>query len=167
MLLQCKVFKCINMTDEKLFLLISKYQRYLNSDDLTIVTNFLRDKSDNHFLFLNNIQLKNPMLGICFSLVFGMFGVGAFYVNKKIYGIAQLISYIIFISIYIIHPEYHGADIYEFWFGYHGVIYNEEGFWLIGSLILYCVLFIVGIINVQKWAKDYNFKKIMEYITTL
>lgn len=167
MLLQCKVFKCINMTDEKLFLLISKYQRYLNSDDLTIVTNFLRDKSDNHFLFLNNIQLKNPMLGICFSLVFGMFGVGAFYVNKKIYGIAQLISYIVFYGIYIVYPLSQGYDIYEFWFGWYGEIYDEGGFWLIGSLILYCILLIVGIINVQKWAKDYNFKKIMEYITTL
>lgn len=168
------------MTDEKLFSLISKFQRDLNSHDLTIVTNFLRDKEDEHFLFLQTLSLKNPTIGIVFSWVFGYLGIGAFYANKMSFGIAQLVSYIAFIGIYMGLPLAYGwneSQIYDFWFGgyynydytiwYGDYISKVEGLFLVVSLIAYIVFFVIGVVNAQKWVKEYNFKKIMEYLPKL
>ncbi len=156
------------MTNEKLFSLIAKYQSNLNSQDLAIVTNYLKDKEDEHFLSLHSFPLLNPIIGFIYSWFFPMFGIGAFYAKKTYFSVFQFISYVFFMCIYLGYPLYYGSDIDEiidFWLSNRKIGYGYFFFSL--SFTIYITLFLIGITNVQKWIKDYNFKKLIEYLISL
>ena len=80
------------------------------------------------------------------------FGAGAFYVGKIGYAVAQLICYLILFPLCFI------VQFNDSW----GVIipFLVVSFTTIG-------LFIVGVINTQKWTFEYNYKKFSENIASL
>ena len=80
------------------------------------------------------------------------FGIGAFYVGKIGYAVAQVICYLILIPLYII------------------VEFSDSWAVHISFIFITCItlgLFIAGVINARKWAFEYNYKKFAENISTL
>ena len=159
---QCIAFNFINlnnnitMTDEKLIIVLNRFKKHLNSRDFAIVSEYLKKVNDDAFVCLQNIELKDPIIGIILAWSLGAFGGGAFYVKKIGYGIVQLLLYIFyFISMFGYFFESLGND-----FGVCSIIFICLG-------ICVFVMFLVSLICVVKWIKEYNYKKIMEILPLL
>lgn len=150
------------MTDEKIFALIFQYQNQLE-EDLAIIIDLLRDKDDKCFSALQCCPLKDYKLGIVVSIFLGLLGGGAFYANKRDHGVIQLLLLLCyFFMVFLTKMDYM----------YNMGLINGDVEIIVACFVCYClsisfILYIIGVINVKKWVKKYNCKKIMEYLSRL
>ena len=126
-------------------------RKYFSNSDFMKVSAKLSNADCETLWRAQSLPYKDPTITLILNLMMG-FGIGAFYVGKIEYAVAQLICYLIIIPLCII------VEFNESW----GVIIP---FLLITFLTL--GLFIAGVINARRWTFEYNYKKFAEHISTL
>ena len=128
-----------------------RLRKFFSSGDFIRVTAKLSSADSATIWRVQNLPFKDPTIAVILNLVMG-FGIGAFYVGKIGYAVAQVICYLILIPLYII------------------VEFSDSWAVHISFIFIACItlgLFIAGVINARKWAFEYNYKKFAENISML
>lgn len=126
-------------------------RKFFSNGDFINVSANLSNADSESLWRIQSLPFKDPTTALILNLMLG-FGAGAFYVGKIGYAVAQLICYLILFPLCFI------VQFNDSW----GVIipFLVVSFTTIG-------LFIVGVINTQKWTFEYNYKKFSENIASL
>ena len=139
------------MADNSYNIALLHLRKYFSSSDFMSISAKLSNADNETLWRMQSLPFKDPTTALILNLMLG-FGVGAFYVGKIGYAVAQLICYLILFSLCFI------------------VQFNDS----CGVIILFLLvtfttlgLFIVGVINAQKWTYEYNYKKFSENIASL
>lgn len=139
------------MEYDKVDVFVMQHNKQFSAQDMMIVRSKLEGMTENNFMQISNTEFKSPTTAIVLSWFLSEFGVGAFYVKKIGFGVAQILVWILYLI---------------FYFAYFANMCSSEGeiYNVLMSIVAIAIfiLFIVGIINARKWTQQYNFNKFME-----
>ena len=126
-------------------------RKHFSGKDFMKVAECLSKADSDTLRRVQYVSYKNPIATLVLNLTMGL-GIGSFYVGKTAFGVLQVVSYLLWIPLYV------------------AVEYSESiasaVFFLIASILL-AVLYIIGVVNARKWTFEYNYKLFAENISAL
>ncbi len=139
------------MEQDRVNMFVMQHSKHFSAQDMMIVRQRLEDITEDRFMYILSLDFKSPTVAIVLSWFLSGFGVGAFYIKKIGFGIAQIIVYIMYIIFYIMFLFSANSSSEDIW----GVLMGISG-------LVMVILFLVGVINARKWTQQYNFKKFID-----